>query len=257
MDDELLTIKEASIITGVSESTIYRYIRQGKLTCQSLTINRKKIAKVIKSELIKVLSIPESHCQSLPITDNQPANHYQSVTITDSQLTKDNLKDTFREFLEEQKTELMKPLEQQALYKLGAVEKENLYLCERLETLRQENELLREQVKALPDKTYMEKIQAENQEKEKDLMIQIELERQEKENYKSRGETIQKEQEEKQKQIQNMEELHRAEIDRIKKQAEEEKNKLKAESEEREKKISDAWKKEIEELKKPWYKKLW
>jgi hypothetical protein len=250
MDDELLTIKEASIITGVSESTIYRYIRQGKLTCQSLTINRKKIAKVIKSELIKVLSIPESHCQSLPITDNQPANHYQSVTITDSQLTKDNLKDTFREFLEEQKTELMKPLEQQALYKLGAVEKENLYLCERLETLRQENELLREQVKALPDKTYMEKIQAENQEKEKDLMIQIELERQEKADLLSRGETIRKEQEEKhrielEEQQKNMEELHRQELEQVRKQAEEE-----------QKTIVEAWKNKVEELQKPWYKRL-
>jgi hypothetical protein len=62
----LLTIKEASVMACVCESTIYRYIRQKKLSCQAVQSNRKKIAKVPKSELISVFSLSANHCQAIP-----------------------------------------------------------------------------------------------------------------------------------------------------------------------------------------------
>jgi len=40
----------------------------------------------------------------------------------------------------------------------------------------------------------------------------------------------------------------------VRQQAEKEKNRLKTESEDREKEISEAWKKELEEAKRPWWK---
>jgi len=140
--------------------------------------------------------------------------------------TKEELKEVIQEFFTTKQAELMRPIEEMALYKLGAVDKENTFLKARLETVLQENQELQEKVKALPDKSYIDKIQAESQEKEKDLMIQIELERQEKTDLLSRAETIRKEQEEKhRKELETREkeqdELHREELEKVKKEAEE------------------------------------
>lgn len=104
--------------------------------------------------MIRVFNVTSDTCQ----TDVRQKPDSGQTPVRDF---KEDIKTVIEEYFENKTTQLMKPLEQQALYKLGAVEKENLFLQERLDTLRQENELLREQVKALPDITTI-------QEKEKD-----------------------------------------------------------------------------------------
>jgi len=59
---------------------------------------------------------------------------------------------------------------------------------------------------------------------------------------------------EKEKILKDIEELRKHELEDLKKQTEEEKARLKSEAEEREKQIAEAWKKELELAKKPWWK---
>ncbi len=247
VEDELLSIKEAVIFTGKCERTIYRYIKKGKLPCQTIVSQMSDSSqagvRIKKSDLIRVFNITSDTCQ----TDIRQEPDRSQTPVRDF---KEDIKTVIEEYFENKTTQLMKPLEQQALYKLGAVEKENLFLRERLDTLRQENELLREQVKALPDLQTI-------QEKEKDLIIQIEMERKEKEDLLSMGETIRKEAEEKLKQseeihrkeLETRNELHRQELQQTWKQAEDEQKNYLATIEELKKRL------EAEE-KRPWYRRL-
>jgi len=245
MDEALLTIKEAVIFTGKCERTIYRYIKKGKIPCQTvvsqMSDSSQTIVRMKKSDLIRVFNIPSDTCQ----TDVRQESDSSQTPVRDF---KEDIKTVIEEYFESKTTQLMRPLEEQALFISGKLTQENLFLRERLDTLRQENELLREQVKALPDLKTI-------QEKEKDLIIQIELERKEKEDLKSIGETIQRKQEEKLKQSEEIhrkelearqeeqKELHRQELEQVKKEAEEEK-----------KEIAETWRKELELSNRPWYK---
>jgi hypothetical protein len=233
MDEALLTIKEAVIFTGKCERTIYRYIKKGKLPCQTvvsqMSDSSQAIVRVKKSDLIRVFNVTSDTCQ----TDVRQKPDSSQTPVRDF---KEDIKTAIEEVLEAKQSQLMRPIEEQALYRCGILENEVKHLHAEKETLRQENEVLREQVKSLPDKASIDKIQAENQEKEKYLMIQIELERQEKADLLSRGETIRKEQEE----------LHRQELEQVKKEAEE-----------REKAVIEECKRQLREyMNKPWYRKL-
>jgi len=176
-------------------------------------------------------------------------------------VTIENYKKAIEEVLEAKQSQLMKPMEEQALYRCGLLENEVKHLQAEKETLRQENELLRDQVKSLPDKTYIEKIQAESQEKEKDLIIQIEMERKEKEDLKAMAETIRHELEqvktqagrEKQEALTSLQ-SQILDIQKKKEALQIQVEKEKKEAEEREKQMADAWKKELEEARKPWWK---
>ncbi len=215
--NEFLTIYEASQITGKCQNTIHRYIKKGKLHVKPCQYNGKQVMTVEKAELERVFNITGNTCQDM---SKPMASHVNPSAI------KEELKEVIQEFFTTKQAELMRPIEEMALYKLGSVEKENTFLKARLETVLSEYKELQEKVKALPDKSCIDKIQAENQEKEKDLMIQIELERQEKADLLSRAETIQKEQEEKhRKELETREkeqdELHREELEKVKKEAEE------------------------------------
>jgi len=64
---------------------------------------------------------------------------------------KETLKEVVRETITEERNQLMKPLEEQALYRLGRIEQENIFLRAKVETLLQENSELQEKIKALPD----------------------------------------------------------------------------------------------------------
>ncbi len=256
MEHEYITINEASKLTGKSIKTIHRYIKKELLHVKTGYNHNKEVMTVEKEELIRVLKIDDKtgYDTSKP---NDKTGYDNVKTGYNPVITRQNLKETFREFLEEQKTQLLKPLEEQAIYLVGELRNEVKHLQAEKDTLRQENEVLREQVKALPDKAYIEKMQKENQEKEKDLIIQIEMERKEKEDLKSMGETIQKETEEKLKQseeihgkeLETRNELHREELKQAWKQAEEEGKNYLATIEELKKRL------EAEE-KKPWYRRL-
>jgi len=254
MDNEYITINEASKLTGKCQNTIHRYIKKGKLHVNTCQYNGKQVITVKKSELERVFNIPVNTCHDRSSQMESHVNTGNDMSIHgNTGVTKEEIKEVIQEFFTSKQSELMKPIEEMSLYKLGAVEKENVFLRERLETMRQENELLREQVKALPDLQTI-------QEKEKDLIIQIEMERKEKEDLLSRGETIRQEQEEKhrkelearqkeQEELKKSMEEARQELTQARKQTEEEGKNYLATIEELKKRL------EAEE-KKPWYRRL-
>jgi hypothetical protein len=48
------------------------------------------------------------------------------------QITKDEIREVMQEFFETKKAELVKPMEDQAIYRLGRIEQENLFLNKNL-----------------------------------------------------------------------------------------------------------------------------
>jgi len=248
MEQEYISITEASILTGKHITTIYKGIKQGRIQYKTVEDNNKTVKKVLKSDILKLFS------NEYKTTLDQSIRPSNTQVEDGIRLAKDDMKQVIEEVLEAKQSQLMKPIEEQALYRLGRIEQENTFLKAKVETLLQELE----QYKSLPGPADVEKIQKENQEKEKDLIIQIEMERKEKEDLKSIGETIRQETEEKLKQSEEIHrkelEAHRAELEKLK-QEHERTLKLMSESAEKEKmEIVEAWKKKTEELERPWWK---
>jgi len=224
MEQEYITINEASKLTGKCQNTIHRYIKKGKLHVNTCQYNGKQVITVKKSELERVFNIPVNTCHD---TSSHMASHVNTgndMSIhVNPPVTKEEIKEVIQEFFTTKQAELMKPIEEMSLYKLGAVEKENTFLKAKVETLLQELE----QYKSLPGPADVEKMQKENQEKEKDLIIQIEMERKEKEDLLSREKAIQKEQDSRHRSEleelkKSMEEARRQELEQARGQAEEE-----------------------------------
>lgn len=287
--DDSYTMKEAARIYELNINTLYKYIQQGKIKAQHHTIKGKKIKKITKSDIEQFLGIngktKYNNIQHDTITDKQQntikSNDFQQNPILDNILTKDNLKEVFKEFIEEQKAELIKPLEEHALVKYGALSTENKFLKERLETVIEENTVLRASIKALPGpvEEIVSKITLLEEEKETLLrekeaaiqqatealhMVQTEKEQviHEKDTalhekdaaIQTNEKTIQDLQAEKERELQELKEL------KAKLEAEaKEKENLKTHLEEKEKEqaiIVDAWKKRLEESEKPWWRKI-
>jgi hypothetical protein len=262
-----ISIIEASQLTGKSQTTIYRYIQRGVITCKKLFCNGKQVLTVQKSDIERLFNIScetvqntAKTCKTDFITDN----HCETVQNTAKQetetLTAERIREVIEDFFETKQTQLIKPLEEHALVKYGAISKENEFLKQKLETLLQENDFLREQVKALPGPAELENkeniillLQKEKEEqiRKAEGLNQVLLDNannikeltKERENFQS----ALKEQEttirEKEKALKNLEELHRAELEKILKQAEA-----------KQIEISEAWKKELELAKRPWWK---
>jgi hypothetical protein len=247
MEQEYISITEASILTGKHITTIYKGIKQGRIQYKTVEDNNKTVKKVLKSDILKLFG------NEYKTTLDQSIRPSNTQVEDGIRLAKDDMKQVIEEVLEAKQSQLMKPIEEQALYRLGRIEQENSFLKAKVETLLQELE----QYKSLPGPADVEKIQKENQEKEKDLIIQIEMERKEKEDLKSISETIQKETEEKNRRKlseletrqKEQDELHRQELKQAWKQTEEEGKNYLATIEELKKRL------EAEE-KKPWYRKL-
>jgi len=152
------TIKEAARVYELNINTLYKYIQQGKINAQYYTIKGKKIKKITKLDIEQFLGInckvKSNDMQQDTILDNQQntikSNGFNQNPITDNLITKDNLKEVFKDFIEEQKAEWIKPLEEHALVKYGALSTENKFLKDRLETVIEENNFLQEAMKALP-----------------------------------------------------------------------------------------------------------
>ena len=292
MAQELFTIQDIIRITKVSQNTLYRYIRQGKIkTCKTIK-SGKQVITIEKQELERFLGhslkVDTTNGSIDTISGKQDTINGSIDTINDKQgdktLTKSDIKELFQDLIQEQNTLIMKPLEEQSLYRLGRIEQENIFLKAKVETLLQELE----QYKSLPGAAQIE-------EKEKALMViqgkyEEQIQRvtdlqQEKEDLLSRAETIQKEKEEqirkaeglnqvlldnannitklakekdsfqsalkeqeatireKERALKDLEELHRAELEQVLKQAEK-----------KQIEISEAWKKELELAKRPWWK---
>ncbi len=238
---ELFTIQDIIRLTRISQNTLYRYIRQGKIKTIKMIKSGKQVITIEKQELERFLGYPvkgDTTNDSIDTTTGKQDTTNDSIDTTtgkqdtisgsiyDKTLTKSDIKELFQELIQEQNTLIMKPMEEQSLYRLGRVEQENSFLKAKVETLLQELE----QYKSLPGPADVEKWQKEKE----DLLY--------------RAETIQKDQDsrhkvELEKQKKDIEEAHRQELEQIKSQAEEEK-----------KQIAETWRKELEEARRPWWK---
>ena len=248
-----LTIQDVVRLTGKSKTTVYRYIKQGKLKGEIVKQHGKELIYVANKDLEEFLGeTVKQHETTWNPTYGKTWENMEQHGVTIEEI----VKKAINEAVGQRETQLMKRIEDQALYKLGAVEKENLFLRERLETIRQENELLREQIKALPGPVELEnkeniilllQKEKEEQTRKTEGLNQVLLDNannikeltKEKDNFQS----ALKEQEatirEKERALKELEEIHRAELEL---------------SEKKQMEISEAWKKELELAKRPWWK---
>ncbi len=250
---EELTIKEAALFTGKSEGLLYRYIREGRLTVQSCSVKVqgkfKEIKKLKKTELIEFFGFNSEQLQNNGRTPTeQVQNNYsknaeqlQSEFRTGDALTRDTIKEVISEYFQDRDTQLMKPLEELATYRVGKLEAENKFLQEKLETVLQENKLLQDNIKALPDRQEVESQEKKILEQSENIRIL----QKEKEIIMDLREQVDKEKGELEIKMEELQEGQKAEIQSLK---EEEKNYI-ATIEELKRRLED-------EEKKPWWKKI-
>lgn len=178
MDNEYITINEASKLTGKCQNTIHRYIKKGKLHVNTCQYNGKQVMTVKKSEVERVFNIPINTCHDISSHMESHANTGNDMSLHENTgVTKEEIKEVIQEFFTSKQSELIRPIEEISLYQLGAVEKEKFFLKARLETILKENKELQEELKALPDneeygilKEQFKKIEQENS----DLLATIE-----------------------------------------------------------------------------------
>ncbi|MEQ8191402.1 MAG: hypothetical protein ABRQ39_25785 [Candidatus Eremiobacterota bacterium] len=386
------TIEEIIKITGKSKSTIYRDIKKGRLKVKQGEKRGKPVYLITNKELESYNGKPIGNkweASETPIGNKWEANE-KPVGDQNNVITHETLVKAIEEIFSQQETRLIKPLEDQAMFLAGKLTNENQFLKQRLETVLEENNQLREQIKALPGpvesiqqilventenlsmlqkgkeellnrlkekekalenyislslqlestsqklqekedemkstealvkkekgemefrllrekeealkeqkaKLLQEKAEAEARIKAKTEELEAKLKQEEEEKAMAKAEaeearkqlkelpapvesiqtilldnannikalakekdkfqSVLKESEatikEKERALKELDELRRQEVEQLKKQAEEEKAKLKAEAEEEKKKIAEAWKKELEFAKKPWWK---
>ena len=244
-DNGYIGITEAVEITGKHITTIYKAIRRGHLTAIEAIENSKTVKKVLKTDVVKLYGVKSLDNLKTAI-DNSKDGYRPAI---------DDYRKAIEEVLEAKQAQLMKPIEEQALYRLGRIEQENQFLKAKVETLLQELE----QYKALPCPAEME----EKEQQIRDLQ-------QEKEALEGKINTLTAPIESVNQIL--MENAHnlsvlqkcKSELMEKLKQKEQEKEealkeleaRLKAEAEEAQKLIVDAWKKELEQARKPWYRRI-
>ncbi|HNR65870.1 MAG TPA: hypothetical protein PKJ95_06230, partial [Atribacterota bacterium] len=239
---------EVARLTGKTVNTIYRYIRNDKLRYNRVIYQGREVYRIEKKELQRVFKCNISGDIS-DISEDITGDISSDISKDTSDISEDKIQRAIEKAISQQQAVFLKPIEDQALYRLGRMEQENSFLKAKVETLLQELD----QYKSLPGPADIEKMQKENQEKEKDLIIQIELERKEKTDLLSR----EKETEEKhRRELSELEtrqeeqnELHREELQQTWKQAEDEQKNYLATIEELKKRLQ-------EEEKRPWYRRL-
>ncbi len=267
MDNELLTIKEAATIAGVNISTLYKAIQLGKIKVESIPIRGKVIKKINKSELERIYG-------PFPLEANRSESKIPIYSIGSESIPLEILKTAIKDVIEAERAQLMKPLEDQSLYRLGRMEQENIFLKAKVETLLQELE----QYKSLSGPVELEAWQKEKE----DLLSRAEAIQKENEEHIRKAEGMNqvlldnannikelakekdrlqsgfKEQEaiikEKERALKELDELHQKELEQLQRE-QEKKLKLMSDSAEKEKiEIVEAWKKKTEELERPWWK---
>jgi hypothetical protein len=147
-----ITILEASLLTGKSQNTIYKYIERGTLPCEKNLFHGKECLTVKKTDIERIFNLI---CHDKETEDNEskeyskPADTVENI-VKEEHLTAEKVREVMEEFFSTKQAELVKPVEQQSLYRLGRVEQENQFLKEKLETLLEENQILQKELKSLP-----------------------------------------------------------------------------------------------------------
>ena len=245
-EDKLLTIPEAAELVNTSMTTIYRYMRKGKLHFSTLEKHGKNIKVVSKQAVLKAFEIGD-----ISRVEKHGKNMKKHVEIP----TLENINKVIQEAILAQEKTLTKPLEKQAMFLAGKYEAENKFLQEKNETLLQEITDLKEAMKALPDLQEVERLKKEKEEQEKNLLEKsenIRILQKEKEvimdlrdQADKKREELETRLEEEQKKAEELQEAKEQEIESLK---EEEKDYLAT--------IEELKKRLEEEETKPWWKKL-
>ena len=244
-----VTLKEASLLTGKSCSTVYRLGKSKLIPWKRENINGNYEIMFDRFGLIEFFS------------------NYEKPPQENKSITKNEIKEVIEEFFETKQTQLMKPLEQEAIYRVGKLETENRFLKERLETIIEENKDLREQFKSLPGpaekiKETIKKIKTENMLLKEELRDLPCTPKEVNKKFLQNKDNIEKlqsknsELEEEQKIL--IEDLKKREnyMDLQEEKLKEMEEKLKLEEKEK-LKIVQKWKERVEELELPWWKKFW
>lgn len=144
------TIEEIVKLTGRSSTSIYRYIKNGKLKANKVKGGGKPSYVISVDDFEQCFNIDwKIHEKNMVNAEKNMKKTWEN-NENEKPLTQEILMETMEKFFSTKQSELVKPMEQQALYKLGKVEQENQFLREKMETILEENSQLREQIKALP-----------------------------------------------------------------------------------------------------------
>lgn len=201
-----ITVSEAAKLAGVSRVCVYKHLQRGNLTFTNVNKQGREVKQIKKSDIIDFFSKDSKPFTNVNNevnnvftnvskglqTDNKPVNN-PKLTLED---INEQVKKAVMETIEEQKGQLMKPLQEQALFIAGELKNEVKHLRAEKEILQQENEVLQSQLKALPgppgeiikklEKIELEKtdlqsrLQSEERQKE-ELKLQQDKKNQEKE----------------------------------------------------------------------------
>jgi len=158
------TIEEVADISGKSKNSIYRYIKIGKLKTARIDRAGRSGHVVDAKDLESFLGYKLKHKQTQTQTQTSDSN---TMKHNETQSLEETINKAIQHAIFQQTQHLVKPLEEQALFIAGKVTQENHDLREKLELIRQENELLREAMKALPGP--VEKVLDELREKDQKL----------------------------------------------------------------------------------------
>jgi excisionase family DNA binding protein len=269
----LLTIKEASELVGINQTTIYRKIKKGQLHATAVQLQGIEVKKVKKDDIIRLFgnykNSEQLHATATQVQEATKQLHATATQMPSSEERKSEIREVIEQFFSVKQAELVKPIEQQSLYRLGRVEQENSFLKAKVETLLEEIE----KYKALPWQieerdNEIKELEARHQQEKEKILKECETELLEAKDEKIKTEEAFKEKlkilpapVESINQIllenaHNLKILQKQTTELIEKlkQEEEEKEKIKTEAEEAQKAIVEAWKKELELAKKPWWK---
>lgn len=259
----LVTVKEAAEIYKLHISTIYNAIKANRIDIESTSNGNRIIKKLKKVDIERVFRISNKTRIDIESKSNKNRLDIDSTSNNtridiESELNKNNvnisssqnktrldiesksnenrldidsisnlIQKSIDNYFETKQTQLMKPIEEQALYRLGGLEKENIFLRQKVETLIQELE----QYKALPWQIEERDEEIKSQEtrlKEEKEILKVQM-------LEEKKEALKKIEEEKEEILRVYEaKLQEAEAKQIE--------------------ISEAWKKELEQAKRPWYK---
>ena len=139
------------IITSfdISRNFLYREIKKGKIKTVEVEQAGRKIKALEKSELERILGREISESQE-NIKETQEGEKKIFSESPSSQITEETIEKAIEKAFLSRENQIMKPIEEQALYLAGKFETENKFLREKLEVFREENEALRENMKSLP-----------------------------------------------------------------------------------------------------------
>lgn len=171
-DNDYIRIDTAANLTGKSIATIYRMIKDKKVKAVNKNVDGKILKVIHRNELIRVFPHIALKPDISNITADENKNNNNNQNNNYSQNDNDNethnnidvreeIRLAITEFFETKQTQLMKPLEDQAIYIAGKLRAENSFLQAKVETLLEENTKLQESMKSLPDLQFVQTLQAE------------------------------------------------------------------------------------------------